>query len=159
MSTELEEKFVMAIHETRMKYVNVLLVAGAACIGFSVTQTREQALSFWSIPWGVALAFWSSSFFFGCRYIFKRSVLFGINLTAIKVHAGKDPVIGSDSARIKEMLDQLQNGERGYKDTDSATAKLMRWQFNCLIAGACFYIVWHMLEMWRRIPENMCLWV
>lgn len=150
----------MAIHETRMKYVNVLLVAAAASVGFSVTQTRTEALSFWALPWALSLLMWGLSFICGCNYIFKRSVLFSINLKAVQVKSGKDPQIGNDKKRIEGMLKFLEDDETlGYKATDSKIARSMRWQFKLFLFGSGLYIVWHVIEMWRRIPENMCLWV
>lgn len=151
---DLEKMYEMVIHETRMKYVNVLLVAAAACIGFAVTQTKNEQLSCWLLPWAGALLSWAYSFFVGCAYIFQRSELFNINQRKILVETGKDSQAKS-SALIKYALafDLDQQDEKAKQKL----AVFLKRQLLCLVSGAILYIIWHVLEMWRRTEEYTCL--
>lgn len=159
MSIELEERLSMAAHETKLKYVNVLLLMSAACIGFSVTQSNAAVLTYWTILWCLPVLCWAFSFYCGCNYLFTKSIAFNIQVMQVQVAYKRHPLTGENEQNIQAALDSLMNGKLGYTAVDRKNARNIRMQLWAFITGAGLFLVWHLAEMWRRIPENMCLWV
>jgi hypothetical protein len=59
------------------------------------------------------------------------------------------PAVGSHP----EMVQAASEGIRQAIDSNvSKASSLGQIQFRALIVGACFYIGWHVIEMWLRAP-------
>lgn len=147
MSTDTELELYRIMHDSRQKYVYFLLAAVGACIGFSVTQTRDAQITCYEIPLGIAVVCWALSFFFGCRYLHKKSVSVGTNIELLRLRRGANPIAGSDLAAVAMGVEIL---EKDFGTTNSQVGFAYRWQFRLfLVAGAAF-LVWHILGMWQR---------
>lgn len=156
MSAELENELHYKVIEMRQKYVYFLLAAVGACIGFAVTQSGKALLDLWSIPLGVSLLLWGVSFYLGCRYLHYRSVTLATNAAIIKLLDGRHELAGQDPTAQKMGLETFG---KNVEINSHKSGFCYRWQLWLFIGGVIFFLAWHIIEMWRRIPENMCLWV
>lgn len=147
MPTESERELFRLHRESQTKYTYFLLAGAATAIGFSLTQTRELALSPTHLPLGVALLCWAASFFCGCKQLqYVTSTLFN-NMELIKVQTGRHPLAGNHPEAMQigsKVLNEIM--EKG----GVRSGRFGTWQFRLLIYGALLYIAWHIFEMWVR---------
>ncbi|QXX78457.1 hypothetical protein HC956_05115 [Alcaligenes faecalis] len=142
--------------EINQKYTYFLMAAVGAAVGFSITQTSKAPLSWWFLPLAFALFLWGTSFVFGCVTLQLVVRMFNLSIAGLDMSAGRNPICKHDPAAIEIGVATLKKEF----DKENARATLFqRWQFYLFILGVAFFIMWHIIEMWRRIPENMCLWV
>lgn len=144
MTFERRQEFRKLSNDIREKHVNFLLAASGACIAFAVTQTRGAQLSIIHVPLGLALAAWGLSFWLGCIYLRYRSTTLAINERAIAVEDGADPAVGADPAKKLIGLKALQDS---FGEYDRRAALGYAWQLRCFVAGAVFFLTWHVLDM------------
>ncbi len=129
------------------KYDYFLLAVAGASIGFALTQTQGITLADSQWPLGVAILCWGVSFFSGCHRLGLLSSVRLINVDLLKVEKGTHPLTGNDPAYQREGHKILH--EKLDEKIDKAASAAM-WQFRLLIAGAVFYIAWHIYEMYLR---------
>jgi hypothetical protein len=129
------------------KYTYFLLAATGAAIALAINQTQGSALSWSQIPLAIAVLCWGLSFFFGVRHVeYVNSTLYA-NASLIRVQQGEDPNVGVHP----QMMAAASEGIRDAIDFNVHRAsRYGRWQFWALIAGALFYIAWHVLEMYLK---------
>lgn len=147
MSSDAEMELFKIMQEMRQKYTYFLLAGVAACVGFAVTQTKDAQVSVQMIPLGVAVFCWALSFYFGCRYLHKRSVAIGANIEVLKLRGGRNPMAGRNVEKIAIGLDVM---EPNYKMANNQGTFAYRWQFRFFAAAGLAFLVWHILEMWQR---------
>jgi hypothetical protein len=63
------------------------------------------------------------------------------NFQLLRIQEGKDPGFPP------QFVQQIQ---RNLEEQAKTSGRWGRWQFYLLIAGAVFYIAWHVLEMYLR---------
>jgi hypothetical protein len=132
-----------ALREGQDKYIYFLLAVAGAAIGFAVTQTQTATLSFSKIPLGFAVAFWAFSFYCGCRQLLQGANILFANYQFIRMQEGTHPQFPPHPDLIREIATTLEE----QADKAGTWGKL---QFRSLIAGAMFFIGWHILEMYLR---------
>lgn len=143
MSDENYREIYRAHREAQSKYVYFLLAGVAAAIALAVNQTHEAKLSWSQLPLAGAVLCWAASFTCGCLHLQYVSRTLRANSTLLEVRAvgGADPLWEEEmSSRVEERMDR----------SNELASKHRHWQFRMLIAGAVFYIAWHVLEMWLR---------
>ena len=136
---ELETELYSAFREGYNKYIYFLLAAAGAAIAFAVTQTQTAVLSPAKILLAISVASWGVSFFCGCRQILENIYLLKQNCILLRMQAS--------GPRTPQNIQSLKNH---VEDQEKKTGKWGNWQFRLLITGACFYIAWHVLEMYLR---------
>ncbi len=147
MSDDSLHEVYRALRDAQMRYAYFLLAASGAAIGLAVNQTRTAALRWAEMPLGVAVTMWGLSFFFGCRHLaYVGSTLYA-NVELLRVQRGKHPDVGSHPEMIAAASDGIRAGIQTNADRGSRYA---RWQFRLLIAGALFYLAWHVGQMYLR---------
>ncbi|MFC3864610.1 hypothetical protein [Alcaligenes aquatilis] len=156
MSQNLQLELQKMLGEMHQKYTYFLLTAVGAAIGFTITQTSKHPLSLWFLPLAVSLLSWGVSFVMGCLYLQLRALLGDLNFKLITIQNGEDEVYGRDPIAVTEAVFRLK---KKFNDKNNTVGFYYRWQFYFFVVGVIFFIFWHILEMWRRIPEHMCLWV
>lgn len=130
----------------REKQTYFLLAAAGACIAFSLTQTREVALSLSQIPLAAAVAAWAVSFLAGCLGLQMTQGVLNHNLDLLKVQKGSHHLLAHPSeALIAEPIIR-KNLERA----SAKAARRLRLQFSSLVFGALAYVAWHVIEMYLR---------
>jgi hypothetical protein len=145
-STEQLEVY-RALRESQGKYTYFLLAAVGAAVGFALSQTKETALCLSQIPLGIAVVLWGLSFYLGCRNISYVNSLLYANSEMLRIESGQHPEVGTHP----QMVGAASEGIREAMDHNAKKANTMgNWQFSTLIAGAIFYIFWHIVEMHLR---------
>lgn len=87
---------------------------------------------------------WVLSFFFGCRHLqYVNSTLYA-NYELLRVQKGEHPDAGTHPDAIAAASEGIRDA---IKDNIKRASRLARLQFDSLILGAVFYLVWHILEM------------
>lgn len=125
------------------KYIYFLLASGGAAVAFAITQTTEATLSITKIPLGLAVLCWGLSFYCGCKQLLQTSNILQQNYEMLRVQAGLNPEFPPHPQIITIIRDAI--GEQIKK-----SGQWGRRQFLLLLAGAFFYVVWHVLEMYFR---------
>lgn len=147
MSDESQREVYRALRESQSKYTYLLLAAAGADIGFALTQTQNIGLSCSQTPLGIAVFLWGLSFYFGCRHLAYVSSTLYANAALLKIESGQHPEVGYHP----QYMQAASEGVRQAIESNSETAnQLGHWQFRTLIAGAVFYVLWHILEMYLR---------
>jgi hypothetical protein len=129
------------------KYTYFLLAATGAAIALVVNQTQGSTLSWSLAPLAVAVLCWGLSFFFGCRHLEYVSSNLYANAEFLKVQSGEHPEVGQHP----QMMAAASEGiHQAFEANTLRANRLAKLQFRFLVAGAIFYIAWHVLEMWLR---------
>ena len=150
MSRDAELELYRGFRAVQDRYVYFLLAAAGASIAFSVTQTQDDVIGAAHLPLAVAVVLWGLSFYLGCRRVTTIGSSLYANSNLLKVEGGRHPEVGNHP----EMQLIASQGIRKAIETISAKAHLFGvWQFRTLIAGAVFFIIWHTLEMYMRVPQ------
>ncbi len=147
MSEETIEVY-RALRESQNRYTYFLLAAAGAAIALAVNQTRAAALAWHQAPLALAVLSWASSFLFGCRHIaYVNSTLYA-NAAYLQVISGQHPEL---SGAHPQLVAAAKDGIRSAIEHNSDCAnRNSHRQFRLLVAGAVFYVVWHILEMYLR---------
>jgi hypothetical protein len=147
-SSENERMIFKTLREEQRKFTYFLLAVVGATITVVINQTQNATLTLSKIPLAIAVLLWALSFYFGCRYSqYVSSNLFA-NLALFRVQRGEHPELTNKSPT---MIEAASKGiKEAIEDNSKYANKLYHLQFNFLIMGAFFYIIWHILEMYLR---------
>ena len=129
------------VHRRFLHYY--LLAATGACIGFAINKTDEAVASWQQIPWGVAVICWALSLYFGSRILIKETEYMAHVARVDMALNGDDPNVQPDPQVTQQLLQWAQQKGRW-----------KQWQFTLLLAGAVFFIIWHVLEMYMRAADS-----
>jgi hypothetical protein len=136
--------------EVQNQYRYFLLAASGAAIALAINQTQAAGMSWSMAPLGIAVLCWSVSFYCGCRYLtYTEAILFS-NMDLLRVQRGQHPEAGSHPEMIQAATDGIRSA---IAENVITAASLARNQFRFLIAGAVFFIIWHILGMCLRSPQ------
>ncbi len=150
MVSDEHREIVRTLRESQSKYTYFLLAAAGASIGFSLNQTQGLAITWSQLPLGIAILCWGVSFFCGCRYLEYVSSTLYSNAEMLRIVEGQHPDVGSHP----QMVQAASAGIRQAMAKNTSTASsLGTIQFRALICGGCFYIGWHVIEMWLRVSS------
>ena len=130
------------------KYTYFLLATAAAAIGFSVQQTSGDRIAWPHSLLLIATACWVYSFWCGCKRINVADSSLTVNIQAIDLCSAIRARVHHDPGN-KELEILLANtaAEEIQGDLSQKAGWYWRQQFNCLIAGAGFFVAWHVCEM------------
>lgn len=144
MTSEIELELFRQYRTHQQKYIYFLLAADVACVALSVKRTTSMPLQWAMIPLGLATICWMVSFWAGCRMLREHGSALLNNIQLIRVNKGTHPGAGTnpEAQRIgREKLEQ-------FIERSGASAVLLgKAQFILLVAGALFYVAWHITEM------------
>jgi len=147
MTNDTELEVFRALRETQNRYTYFLLATAGAAIALAINQTRDVPLALFQIPLALAVVCWGLSFFFGCRNLAYVSSSLYANAELFRVQRGEHPLIGHHP-------DKIAAGSEGIREAIEYNShwanRFGHWQFRFLVAGAVFYIAWHVLEMFLR---------
>jgi hypothetical protein len=129
------------------KYTYFLLAAVGAAIGLAINQTQGSTLSWSQAPLAVAVLCWGLSFFFGCRHLKYVSSNLYANANLLKVQSGEHPEVGHHPQLMAAASEGIL---QAFEANARRAVRSSTMQFRFLVAGAIFYIAWHVLEMWLR---------
>jgi hypothetical protein len=143
MSDDVRLHLYQTLQEGQEKYTYFLLAAAGAAIGFAITQTQNTTLAYSQTPLALAVLCWGLSFVYGCRSIWATQNVIQQNYEMLRTKAGLHPVLPPDPEFLKWIANRIE-------EQSKTSGRPSRWQYKFLIAGAVFYIAWHILEMYLR---------
>ena len=128
------------------KHAYFLLAAAGSAIGFTLTQTKTEALSFFHIPLGLAIVCWGLSFFTGLQFIKYRNSSTYLNFIYLQ-HTRKLGGLGQ-TAEVQKLKTIIEND---FKDGTEQQGKKQGFyglvQSTTLLLGATLYVIWHVIKM------------
>lgn len=133
----------LATGQTRYTYF--LLAAAASAVALALNRTIDSPLSWSQMTLGLAVLCWGLSFFFGCRHLGYVNSSVYANLELIRVQRGDHPETGQHPQMIQAVSEGIHNA---LEFNSTRANALGHWQFRLLIAGALFYIEWHVQGMY-----------
>jgi hypothetical protein len=122
-----------------------LLAAAGAGIGFAVTQSQQATIAWSKLPLAIAVVCWGLSFIFGCKQLRQTNNILQKNYQMLRVQKGIHPVLPP----TPEVLAFI---EKDLEESSSSSGGWGRLQFSYLVAGAIFFVLWHVIEMALRTP-------
>lgn len=129
------------------KYAYFLLAAAASGIGFAVSQTRNEALSYSLLPLGFGVVCWAISFYCGCKHLEYVSSNLYANYNLLQLTMGEHP----DLPRHPQLAKAAEEGLRAaIEKNGEMAASYARSQFRFLVTGGCAFLVWHIIGMYLR---------
>jgi len=126
------------------KYTYFILAAAASGIALVVNNTQDEVISLTMIPLAAAVICWGFSFYYGCRHLNYVSSNLYANIDLLKVERGIHPDVGQHP---EKMIAASQGIRQAFENNSDKASKLAINQFNLLISGAIFYLIWHTIEM------------
>ena len=147
-SFESELEVFRTLHEGQKKYAYFLLAVVGAAITVVINQTQNTSLAMSHIPLAIAVLLWGASFFSVCRYLAYMNATLYANSEIFRVRRGEHPdLLDANPGKIEAAIKGI---EEAMEDNSERANRLFHLQFNLLVVGAIFYIVWHVLEMYLR---------
>lgn len=150
MSSDLQKHLSSQLAEAQSKYIYFLLAVSASAIALVVQRTTGLPLHWSMTPLGLAVLCWAASFFAGCRNRLYFVATVHTNAAFLKVQDGTYPGIPNHPDAIRAASEGLReaaefNSSKGKFWGDS--------QFNLLVLGAIFFLIWHIIEMYKTLPK------
>jgi hypothetical protein len=130
------EKLIFSAKALSEKYVYYLLAIDAACVGFSVNQSKDLRLTYYQIPLGIAIIFWGISFKYGLNQISKFERQTSLNIRKLKLIISNTPFDNQDNVElynVEEIIARFRKNQNSY-----------------FAFGAFFFIIWHVLRMYNN---------
>ena len=151
MASELEKFIANQLSEAQSKYTYFLLAVAASAIALAVQRTTGKTLNWQMIPLGLAVICWGLSFFSGCRNRAYFSSTLYANATLLKIQNGSHPEVPNHP----EYIEAASSGVRSAAENNSSGANFWgHMQFHSLVAGAMFFLIWHVIGMLPCIPTK-----
>jgi len=147
MTSDRELEIHRSLRESQNRYTYFLLAVVGAAIALVINQTQSASLNWSQFPLAAAMLAWALSFLFGClNRAYVSSGLY-TNVALIEAKAGRHNLVGTNTEAIKIAAETLHEI---FEDQSNKANKFGNLQFRFLIAGAIFYIAWHVFEMYLR---------
>lgn len=133
--------------ESQDKYTYFLLAVTASAVAFAVQKT-EMALLTWSlIPMALALLLWAISFYCGCKNLIWVQTATMSNYNLLQLQAGIHP----QQPLHPQLLEVATRVTSNCLTSNIEQAMFYGiWQFRLLIAGAVFFLTWHITGIVTR---------
>ena len=133
--------------ESYNKYTYFLLAVTASAVAFAIQKTDNSPFSWSLLPLGISVVLWGASFACGTKNLILVHTALGANYGLLQLKKGVHP----DQPDHPDYFDAAINGVTKALNQNVDTAqKYAIWQYRCLIVGALFFILWHLLEMYLR---------
>jgi hypothetical protein len=144
MSSDIQKHLSTQLSEAQSKYIYFLLAAAASAITLVVQRTTGCCLNWNMLPLGVAVLCWAISFYAGCQNRLKFNSTLSANILFLNAYYNFPENISTSAKEDSDDLRKIQELVEG----ESYKAKC--WadrQFKYLVAGAIFFLMWHIIEM------------
>ena len=142
MPSENELEVYRQFRTSQDKYTYFLLAAAGTAIGFSVHRTEGMRLSWWMIPLGIGVLCWGVSFWAGCLHLQYMASSLYANIGLLKVQAGTHEHLPPNPTPLVRQIAAQGIGD-AIASNSKKTAFYAWLQFRSLLAGAIFFIGWH----------------
>lgn len=148
------------MNASKDKYVYYLLAITAGAVAFVAHETNQVALheAHWIL--GVAVGFWLVSFYVGCKnrfldisYLSDSFWSIGLKLGIAAERHSLGGKITEDQRKGLWIAEEFVDGiDEDKKNASVGARDCFEWQFRLFVLGAVAYIVWHIYEMYLRMP-------
>ena len=129
------------------KYTYFLLAVAASAVAFAIQKTESATFTWWLVPMGFAVLSFGLSFVFGVLTLIRVNAAIGANYQLLQLHAG----LHQDQPSMPDELQAAKTGvARGIAHSSTRAKKYTDRQFWWLIAGAVFFVAWHVLQIYLR---------
>ena len=132
-----------ATREGQDKYTYFLLAGAGAAIAFAVTQSQTATLTWSKLPLALAVLSWAFSFYAGCRQLRDVTIVLQQNYDLLRIEEGLHPQFPNHPQVVAII-------EEAVRETADKSGRWGARQFRFLVAGAVFYVLWHVTEMALR---------
>lgn len=133
--------------EGGQKHTYFLLAAAGAAIGFAVQKTEGIDLDQWALPVASAVLCWGLSFYCGCKNVSYLQSALGSNFLLMQLHDG---VAKKQPDTPEELAVALRVTGEAIAAKNRTASVYSAWQFRFLLTGSGFFILWHVLRLWRN---------
>jgi hypothetical protein len=139
-------QIISAHRDAQFKYTYYFLTAAGAAIAFAINQTQAAVLSWSKLPLAVAVSCWGVSFVFGAYHLLELRSLLTKNIEFLKTE-------GDEAFQLlpNPVLFDMLSTDLKMRSKHMATSA--HWQEGLLAAGFIAYVLWHILEMYLRLPR------
>jgi len=131
------------------KYTYFLLAAAGAAIGFAVQKTEGASLGWSLLACGLAVLSWGLSFYFGCKSISLVKSAMHANYGLLQLRQGLHPAQPSHPQELQIAMSSVRSS---LEQQVNKGAFYYAWQFRLLVAGAMFFLVWHVQKIAAAAP-------
>jgi hypothetical protein len=139
------------IRSAQDKYVYFLLAVAASAIAFTMQITKGSIFSLTLTPLGLAVLFWSLSFYCGCRNICYNNSNMLANFSLLQVESGNHPQAGNNTYYIEAASEGIRDR---MSENQTKIIRYGSWQFRFIILGGVAFVIWHLFEMAVRTIGN-----
>lgn len=148
--SDMKEQLAKQLQEAQAKYTYFLLATAASGIALAVQRTTGQTLGWDHLLLGLAVVLWGASFFAGCRNRAYFSSTLYANVALLQLQDGSHP----EAPTHPQAVGAACEGVRTAAASNSASGNTWgKWQFRLLIAGALFFLAWHIVCMAKSTPK------
>lgn len=133
--------------ERGQKHTYFLLAAAGAAIGFAVQKTEGINFDQWALPVALAVLCWGLSFYCGCKNVNYLQSALGSNFLLMQLHDG---IAKNQPGTPEELAVALRVTNEAVTAKGRKASFYSGWQFRFLITGSGFFIIWHVLRLWRN---------
>jgi hypothetical protein len=145
MAGSARQEIYKAVREGQDKYTYFLLAGAGAAIAFAITQSQTATLTWSKLPLAFSVVSWAVSFYAGCRQLNEVSNILQQNYDLLRIQEGLHPEF-PNHPKIVSTIEGL------VRENAAKSGRWGRRQFRFLVAGAIFYVFWHVTEMALRTP-------
>lgn len=126
------------------KYTYFLLAVSASAVAFAIQKSDNLTITWSLIPLGIATLMWGLSFYFGVKNLIWIQAAISSNYSLLQLSKGVHP----RQPDHPQLVDSAKNIKMSQIDNYINKAYFNgNWQFRLILAGAVFFIFWHVLEM------------
>ena len=135
--------------ESQRKYTYFMIAVSGACISCAIEKGIGVPLSWYLSLLALAVFFWASSFYCGCKCITTVQSLIGANAKLLDLSAGNH----ESQPDQPELLAAAIRCVRIAIAENMKQAKLQNdWQSRLFLMGGVFFVGWRVTEIIRLAP-------
>jgi hypothetical protein len=125
------------IDQISIPFTQFIIAVNGTLIGYSLKHIEEKSFSLSIIPIGLAIIFWSLSFYIGISSVRKN-----ISVRLIEAFTHQNP--WTQSKDYKQKIDNK------LEELSSIANKLNKYMYYLLYSGIICYLFWQGYEMYKR---------
>lgn len=142
--SDLKSEIAKRLSEEQSKYTYFLLAAAASGIALSIQRTTGSIISWKDVPLGLAILSWGASFWSGCYNRAYNSTTLYANLALLHLADGTHT---EQPSHPQAALAAIEGVRAAAEQNSTSANRWGKWQFRMLIAGAIFFVAWHIVRM------------
>ena len=146
-TVEKRDKLAETYTQKQEKYVYYILALNVAAIGFTITQIIKLKASCMLIPVGLAMIFWSISFYLGIKFILNGLSTMYDNVNTLDYDNASHPKFlnrEDGTAIVNKVLENLET------EASEKSSEYFKNMLHCFYSGCISMIVWVFLNIFQN---------